>query len=57
MRGKELRIKSTDNKKAPTSWRLSFISPPKGGWGVYTMPCAIIAFATFMKPATLAPFT
>ena len=23
----------------------------------YTMPCAIIALATFMKPATLAPFT
>ena len=24
---------------------------------VYTIPCAIIALATFMKPATLAPFT
>jgi hypothetical protein len=24
---------------------------------LYTMPCAIMAFATFMKPATLAPFT
>ena len=23
----------------------------------YTIPCAIIAFATFMKPAILAPFT
>ena len=23
----------------------------------YTIPCAIIAFATFMKPAMLAPFT
>lgn len=23
----------------------------------YKMPCAIIAFATFMNPATLAPFT
>ena len=23
----------------------------------YTIPCAIIALATFMKPATLAPFT
>lgn len=23
----------------------------------YTMPCAMMAFATFMKPATLAPFT
>ena len=24
---------------------------------LYTMPCAIMALATFMKPATLAPFT
>ena len=24
---------------------------------LYTMPCASIALATFMKPATLAPFT
>ena len=24
---------------------------------VYTTPCAIIALATFMKPAILAPFT
>ena len=23
----------------------------------YTIPCAIIALATFMNPATLAPFT
>ncbi len=23
----------------------------------YTMPCAIMALATFMKPATFAPFT
>ncbi len=23
----------------------------------YTMPCAMIALATFMKPATLAPLT
>jgi len=23
----------------------------------HTIPCAIIALATFMKPATLAPFT
>ena len=23
----------------------------------YTMPCASMALATFMKPATLAPFT
>ena len=23
----------------------------------YTRPCAIMALATFMKPATLAPFT
>ena len=23
----------------------------------YTIPCAIIAFATFKKPATFAPFT
>jgi hypothetical protein len=23
----------------------------------YTMPCAIMALATFMKPAMLAPFT
>ncbi len=23
----------------------------------YTIPCAIIALATFMKPATFAPFT
>ena len=23
----------------------------------YTIPCAIMALATFMKPATLAPFT
>lgn len=23
----------------------------------YTMPCAIMALATFMNPATLAPFT
>ena len=29
-----------------------------GGEGVcYTMPCAIMALATFMNPATLAPFT
>ena len=24
---------------------------------LYTMPCASMALATFMKPATLAPFT
>lgn len=26
-------------------------------WCFYTTPCAIIALATFMKPATFAPFT
>ena len=26
-------------------------------WRNYRMPCAIMAFATFMNPATLAPFT
>ena len=36
--------------------------PPSSreGLGVglfYTIPCAIMALATFMKPATLAPFT
>ena len=25
--------------------------------GDYTIPCAIMALATFIKPATLAPFT
>lgn len=41
-----------------TNWALHFyvclcvLSPP-----CYTMPCAIMALATFMKPATFAPFT
>ena len=37
---------------------LVYICQTADGWFLsYTTPCAIIAFATFMKPATLAPFT
>ena len=30
---------------------------PNYGFYSYRIPCAIIAFATFINPATLAPFT
>ena len=49
-------INISDKNSIAARLRRAAIHIVPNGWKLYSMPCSTILFATFMKPAILAPF-
>ncbi len=50
-------VRRKSKRRRGVDFPFAFLYNNYGLASPYKMPCAIIAFATFMNPATLAPFT